>query len=125
MSKTSSKETQIHKHIDKETQTPTNTHLTNLGRFFLESFFITTKSQKRIGISVRDFISRLKHPSSRCAMHEHISNNQLLDRSIHSLKHIEIYNRLVTRDISNLDDVTTNAIQLGDNLMIRGSKILS
>jgi len=57
--------------------------------------------------SVRDFISQLKHLNSHFLPHERYSNDQLLDRFIHGLKHEAIYNGLVIRDITTCDEVTT------------------
>ncbi|RYA40627.1 hypothetical protein DD606_25650 [Enterobacter cloacae complex sp. GF14B] len=81
------------------------------------------KAQREEGESVRDFISRLKHLNSRCNPNERFNNNQLLDRFIRGLRHEDIYNGLVIRGITTWEAVTTNAIQLEDNLMIQGERV--
>lgn len=48
-------------------------------------------------------------------------NNQLLDIFIRGLNHEDIYNNSDIRGITN--EVVDNAIQLEDNLMIKGCKV--
>ncbi|KAI5059819.1 hypothetical protein GOP47_0026138, partial [Adiantum capillus-veneris] len=81
------------------------------------------KAERKEGESVRDFISRLKHLNSRCPVNERFNNNQLLDRFIRALRNEGIYNGLVIRGITTWEDVTANAIQLEDNLMIASMRV--
>ncbi|MCO5549357.1 hypothetical protein L7F22_002827 [Adiantum nelumboides] len=81
------------------------------------------KAKQEEGESVRDFISRLKNLNSCCAPNECFNNNQLLDRFIRGLHHENIYNGLIIRGITTWEAVTTNAIELKDNLMIAGERV--
>ncbi|MCO5561196.1 hypothetical protein L7F22_014817 [Adiantum nelumboides] len=83
------------------------------------------KAKREDGESVRDFISRLKNLNSQCALNEHFNNNQLLDRFIRGLHHENIYNGLIIRGITTWEAITTNAIELEDNLMIAEERISS
>ncbi|MCO5568995.1 hypothetical protein L7F22_022700 [Adiantum nelumboides] len=83
------------------------------------------KAKREDGESVRDFISRLKNLNSRCTPNERFNNNQLLDRFIRGLHHENIYNGLIIRGITTWEAVTTNAIELEDNLMIAGERVSS
>ncbi|MCO5606248.1 hypothetical protein L7F22_060435 [Adiantum nelumboides] len=74
------------------------------------------KAKQEDGEFVRDFISRLKNLNSRCTPNERFNNNQLLDRFIRGLHHENIYNGLIIRGITTWEAVTTNAIELEDNL---------
>ncbi|MCO5594246.1 hypothetical protein L7F22_048273 [Adiantum nelumboides] len=81
------------------------------------------KAKREDGESVRDFISRLKNLNSRCTPNERFNNNQLLDRFMRGLHHENIYNGLIIRGITTWEAVTTNAIELEDNLMIAGERV--
>ncbi|MCO5552299.1 hypothetical protein L7F22_005811 [Adiantum nelumboides] len=83
------------------------------------------KAKREDGESVRDFISRLKNLNSRCTPNERFNNNQLLDRFIRGLHHENIYNGLIIRGIPTWEAVTTNAIELEDNLMIAKERVSS
>ncbi|MCO5563766.1 hypothetical protein L7F22_017413 [Adiantum nelumboides] len=83
------------------------------------------KAKREDGEFARDFISRLKNLNFRCTPNERFNNNQLLDRFIRGLHHENIYNGLIIRGITTWEAVTTNAIELEDNLMIAGERVSS
>ncbi|MCO5612209.1 hypothetical protein L7F22_066471 [Adiantum nelumboides] len=94
-------------------------------RKHVEIFEQLQKAKREDGESVRDFISRLKNLNSRCTPNERFNNNQLLDKFIRGLHHENIYNGLIIRGITTWEAVTTNAIELEDNLMIAGERVSS